>query len=43
MGIGTSSNLGGAVQAKTHLDAIICEPSVSLDADLIVHQGEITV
>ena len=31
LGVGTSANLGGEVQAKTHFDAIIREPSIWLD------------
>ena len=33
IGIGTSANLGGTVQAKTHFDAIIQSPTVWLDGD----------
>ena len=33
IGIGTSANLGGTVQAKTHFDAIIQSPTVWLDRD----------
>ena len=41
MGIGTSTNLGGQVQAKTHFDAIIREPSVWLDERAIILDGEL--
>ncbi len=41
IGIGTSANLGGAVQAKTHFDAVIREPSVWFDDAPIVENGEI--
>jgi 2,5-dihydroxypyridine 5,6-dioxygenase len=43
MGIGTSSNLGGTVQAKTHFDAIIREPSVWLDEEPAIEGGEIVI
>ncbi len=43
IGIGTSSNLGGTVQAKTHFDAIIRAPSVWLDDDLVIRDGEVLV
>lgn len=39
IGIGTSANLGGAVQAKTHFDAIIREPSVWFDDEPIIEAG----
>ncbi len=41
IGIGTSSNLGGTVQAKTHFDAIIRAPSVWLDDDFVIRDGEV--
>jgi leucyl aminopeptidase (aminopeptidase T) len=41
IGIGTSANLGGDVQAKTHFDAIIREPSVWFDENQIIRDGEI--
>jgi leucyl aminopeptidase (aminopeptidase T) len=41
IGIGTSSSLGGTVQAKTHFDAIIREPSVWFDGEAILRGGEI--
>ncbi len=43
IGIGTSANLGGGVQAKTHFDAIIREPSVWLDDEPVITGGEIVV
>jgi len=43
IGIGTSSNLGGKVQAKTHFDAIIRVPTVWLDGELIIGDGEIMI
>ena len=41
IGIGTSSDLGGTVQARTHFDAIIRAPSVWLDDDLVIRDGEV--
>ena len=41
IGIGTSANLGGDVQAKTHFDAIIRAPSVWFDGAPIIRNGEI--
>ena len=41
IGIGTSANLGGDVQAKTHFDAIIRAPSVWFDGEAIIRDGEI--
>ncbi len=43
MGIGTSANLGGGVQAKTHFDAIIRNPSVWFDGEAVIRDGEIVV
>ncbi len=43
IGIGTSSSLGGVVQAKTHFDAIIREPTVWLDEEIIIRGGVILV
>ncbi len=40
IGVGTSANLGGAVQAKTHFDAIIRAPSVWFDGKPILENGE---
>ncbi len=39
IGIGTSSNLGGVVQAKTHFDAIIRDPTVWFDSELVIRDG----
>ncbi len=43
IGIGTSSSLGGKVQAKTHFDAIIRNPSVWLDGECVLELGELKV
>lgn len=41
IGIGTSANLGGTTQAKTHFDVIIRKPSVWLDDQCVINRGEI--
>lgn len=41
IGIGTSLNLGGIVQAKTHFDAIIRAPSVWFDERPVLVDGEL--
>ncbi|MCG8608140.1 aminopeptidase [bacterium] len=41
IGIGTSANLGGETQAKTHFDAIIRTPSVWLDEVCVVEKGKV--
>lgn len=43
VGIGTSANLGGAVSAKTHFDAIIRAPTVWIDDDPIVQNGQVVL
>ena len=41
IGIGTSANLGGSVSAKTHFDAIARAPSVWIDEEMVLSDGEI--
>lgn len=41
IGIGTSANLGGAVQATTHFDAVIRSPSVWLDGEPLLVDGDL--
>jgi leucyl aminopeptidase (aminopeptidase T) len=43
VGVGTSANLGGTVSAKTHFDAIIRKPTVWIDDEVVVEDGEVTV
>jgi len=43
VGIGTSANLGGTVSAKTHFDAIIREPTVWIDGEVVVRDGNVAV
>ena len=41
IGIGTSANLGGTVSAKTHFDAIIRAPTVWIDEEPMLSNGEV--
>ncbi len=41
-GIGTSSNLGGTTRAPVHFDAMMAEPTLELDGELVVKDGEFT-
>ncbi len=43
IGIGTSANLGGAVSAKTHFDAVARAPTVWIDGEVVVAEGEISL
>ena len=43
IGIGTSANLGGEVTAKTHFDAITQAPTVWIDDELVLSDGEIVL
>lgn len=43
IGVGTSANLGGNVSAKTHFDAVARAPSVWIDGELVLREGEILV
>ncbi|MDE2784714.1 MAG: leucyl aminopeptidase [Gemmatimonadota bacterium] len=43
IGIGTSANLGGDVSAKTHFDAVTRAPTVWIDEELVLRDGEILV
>lgn len=43
VGIGTSANLGGSVSARTHFDAIIKSPTVWIDGEVVVRDGEVLV
>ncbi len=43
IGIGTSANLGGSVSAKTHFDAVARTPTVWIDEELVLSDGEILV
>ena len=43
IGIGTSANLGGTVSAKTHFDAVARTPSVWIDEEMVLREGEILV
>ncbi len=43
IGIGTSANLGGTVSAKTHFDAICRAPTVWIDDEVVVRDGEVVI
>jgi leucyl aminopeptidase (aminopeptidase T) len=42
VGIGTSSNLGGETRAPVHFDAMMAEPTLELDGDVVIRDGEFT-
>lgn len=42
LGIGTSSNLGGTTRAPVHFDAMMAEPTLELDGETVVEDGEFT-
>ncbi|WP_418282896.1 aminopeptidase [Halorubrum sp. DTA98] len=41
-GIGTSSNLGGTTRAPVHFDAMMAEPTLELDGEVVVEDGDFT-
>ncbi|GAA0239153.1 aminopeptidase [Haladaptatus pallidirubidus] len=41
-GIGTSSNLGGTTRAPVHFDAMMAEPTLELDGEIVLTDGEFT-
>ena len=41
-GIGTSSNLGGTTRAPVHFDAMMAEPTMELDGEVVLEDGEFT-
>lgn len=43
LGVGTSASLGGSVSAKTHFDAIIRAPTVWIDGELVVEDGQVVL
>ena len=43
IGVGTSANLGGPVSAKTHFDAICRDPTVWIDDEVVVRDGEVLI
>jgi 2,5-dihydroxypyridine 5,6-dioxygenase len=40
IGIGTSSNLGGEIRAKMHFDALMYHPTLELDGEVVLRDGE---
>ncbi len=43
IGVGTSANLGGSVSAKTHFDSVARAPTVWIDEEMILREGQILV
>lgn len=41
-GIGTSSNLGGTTRAPVHFDAMMAEPTLELDGEVVLEDGDFT-
>lgn len=41
--IGDNKTLGGSVWSDVHFDAVVLEPTVSVDGDIIVENGEIII
>jgi leucyl aminopeptidase (aminopeptidase T) len=42
VGIGTSSNLGGDTQAPVHFDGLMADPTLELDGEVVLEDGEFT-
>lgn len=42
LGIGTSSNLGGTTRAPVHFDAMMAEPTLELDGEVVIEDCEFT-
>jgi 2,5-dihydroxypyridine 5,6-dioxygenase len=42
LGIGTSSNLGGTTRAPVHFDAMMADPTLELDGEVVVEDAEFT-
>jgi leucyl aminopeptidase (aminopeptidase T) len=42
LGIGTSSALGGVTQAPVHFDAMMSSPTLELDGEVVLEDGEFT-
>jgi leucyl aminopeptidase (aminopeptidase T) len=43
IGIGTNINFGGNIKAKTHTDGMIMNPTVEIDSQLILKNGEFQI
>jgi 2,5-dihydroxypyridine 5,6-dioxygenase len=39
IGIGTSTNLGGAIKASTHFDAVMRHPTLAVDGEILIRDG----
>jgi leucyl aminopeptidase (aminopeptidase T) len=42
VGIGTSSNLGGTTRAPVHFDAMMSDPTLELNGEVVIEDGEFT-
>jgi leucyl aminopeptidase (aminopeptidase T) len=43
IGIGTSSNIGGVVKASAHFDLVMSKPTLEVDGNLILQDGELKI
>lgn len=43
IGIGTSASLGGTAQAKTHFDALMWRPTLTIDGHVILRDGILSI
>jgi 2,5-dihydroxypyridine 5,6-dioxygenase len=41
IGIGTSTNLGGAIKAATHFDAVMRHPTLAVDGEILIRDGRV--
>jgi leucyl aminopeptidase (aminopeptidase T) len=41
IGTGTNITLGGTVQARSHYDLIMANPTLELDGDLLIQDGDL--
>ncbi len=41
IGIGTSTNLGGTVKATTHFDAVMSRPTLIVDGEMLIEDGNV--
>lgn len=43
IGVGTNSEIGGTITARTHIDGLLRRPSVSIDGRAIIDSGRLLV
>ncbi|SEH13571.1 hypothetical protein SAMN04487967_1457 [Natronorubrum sediminis] len=43
IGLGTNADVGGEVHSKLHMDGVIARPTLKIDGDVMIDEGEITV